>query len=69
MAARSRKCPYCGEKVSAKATKCKHCGAELTEVPETLNQAVPRSRTLLPLLIGVLVVVGITVAAYMIVMR
>jgi uncharacterized membrane protein YvbJ len=69
MATKARKCPYCGEKVTAKATKCKHCGAELTEVPETLNQAVPRSANMLPLLIGLLVVIAIAAAVYMVVIR
>ena len=69
MATKARKCPYCGEKVTAKATKCKHCGAELTEVPETLNQAVPRTFSPLPLLIGVLVLIAAAAAGYLLVLR
>jgi uncharacterized membrane protein YvbJ len=69
MAARGRKCPYCGEKVTAKATKCKHCGAELTDVPETLNQAVPRTWSPLPIVIGVLAIIVIAAAVYLLVLR
>jgi uncharacterized membrane protein YvbJ len=69
MASKARKCPYCGEKVTAKATKCKHCGAELTEVPETLNQAVPRTFSPLPILIGLVVLIGIVAAVYLLVLR
>lgn len=61
--AASRTCPYCGQKVSAKATKCKHCGADLEAVPETFNQAVPR-RNWLPIVLAALALIVIAVAAY-----
>lgn len=68
-ASRGRKCPYCGEKVTAKMVKCKHCGADLGEVPETLNQAVERRFSPVPILIGLVVVIGIVAAVYWLVLR
>jgi zinc ribbon protein len=61
--AATRKCPYCGQKVSATATKCKHCGADLEAAPDTLNQAVPR-RNWVPLIAALIVLIAIAVAAY-----
>ena len=66
--AASRKCPYCGQKVSAKATKCSHCGADLEAVPDTLNQAVPR-RNWIPLVVALIVLAGIAAAVFLMVGR
>jgi hypothetical protein len=62
MAATARKCPYCGQKISASATTCKHCGADLGAVPETLNKAAPRRARWIPILLALIAIAGIALA-------